>query len=114
MTSLDFKIDLALAALFMMSMSINAIPKKYNGIFWHFIRNNYHKHIFLGALFGMIISTTFSGVPIPIQLFLTVFCTGSICTIWEWFWGMVNGSKVDYKDVYYGVGAALIAVICHM
>lgn len=114
MTELDFKIDLTLGGLFILSMLLNAVPKRYTGVFWNFIRNNYHKHLLLGGLYGMMLSTTFSGVPIFMQLVFTLFTTGAICVGWEWFWGSLNGSKTDYNDVYYGVAASTLAVICHM
>ena len=114
MSGLDFKIDLVIVALFMLSILVNSVPKKYKGWFWDFVRNNYHKHILLGGLYGMVLSTTFSGVPILVALFITLFTTGVLCTTWEWAWGALNGSKVDYNDVYYGVAASALAVICHL
>jgi hypothetical protein len=114
MTSLDFKIDLVLASLFMLSICMNTIPKKHKGLFWDFLRNNYHKHVFLGGLFGMILSTTFDGVFEGMQIFLTLFVTGMLCTMWEWGWKAINNSEIDYKDVYWGVGAALVAVLYKM
>lgn len=114
MTSLDFKIDLTLASLFMLSICLSAVPKKYGGFFWNFIRNNYHKHIFLGGLFGMILSTTFTGIPVFIQLVITLFTTWALGTLWEWFWGAIRGAEVDYNDVYYAMGASCIATLYHM
>jgi hypothetical protein len=114
MTSLDFKIDLTLASLFLLSMGLNRIPKKYKGKFWDFLRNNYHKHIFLGGLYGMILSTTFLGVPIFIQLVITLFTTWALGTLWEWAWGALKRTEVDYNDVYYAMAAACIAVVYHL
>ena len=65
-------------------------------------------HILIGATLGWMLSLTYSGVPIPIQLFLTSFIIGVIGTCWEWGWHMKNGSKIDYWDVVRAVGAGLI------
>lgn len=114
MTSLDFKIDLTLASLFMLSICMSAVPKNNKGWIWDFLRNNYHKHIFLGGLFGMILSTTFKGVFEGMQIFLTLFVTGMLCTLWEWFWKAITKAEIDYKDVYWATGAALVAVLYKM
>ena len=114
MTHTDFVINWTLVVLLLVSLAFGKIPKKYEGKFWNFLRANYHKHIFLGGLFGMILSLTFSGVHEAIQIFLTVFTTGVLATLWEWGWAAYNGSKPDYNDVYVTIAAALIAVVAHM
>ena len=114
MTHTDFIINWTLVVLLLISLALGKIPKSYQGKFWNFLITNYHKHIFLGGLIGMILSLTYSGVPIPIQIFLTLFVTGVIAVSWEWGWAAYNKSKPDYNDVYVAVVAALIAVILHM
>jgi len=114
MTHTDIVINWILLLLLLVSLFLGKIPKTYQGKFWDFLRANYHKHIFVGALYGMVLSLTFTGVEEGMQLFLTVFTSGVLGTMWEWSWGAYNGTKPDYKDVYYTVGAALIAVVVHM
>jgi len=114
MTHTDLIIDYILGGLLVFSLLLNRIPLKYKGKFYDFLRENYHKHILGGVLYGMVLSTTFSGVPIFIQLVLTIFTTWALGTLWEWLWGAFTGSKVDNNDVWYAVAAAMIAVIYHM
>jgi hypothetical protein len=114
MTHTDIVINWILLLFLLVSLFLGKIPKTYQGKFWDFLRANYHKHIFVGALYGMVLSLTFSGVDEGVQLFLTAFTAGALGTLWEWAWGAFNGTKPDYNDVYYTVGAALIAVIAHM
>jgi len=73
------------------------------------IRNGLH--ILIGAGLGWVLSLTYSGVSIPIQIFLTVFVIGVIGTMWEWGWNMYNKSVVDYLDVVRAVAAGLVVVI---
>jgi hypothetical protein len=73
------------------------------------IRNKLH--ILIGAALGWVLSLTYSGVPIPIQIFLTVFVIGVIGTMWEWGWHMYNKSVVDYLDVVRAVIAGLVVNI---
>ena len=68
-------------------------------------------HILIGAALGWVLSLTYSGVPIPIQIFLTVFVIGVIGTMWEWGWNMYNKSVVDYLDVVRAVIAGLVVNI---
>jgi len=114
MTHTDFIIDLVLGGLLVLSLLLNKIPKTYVGKFWDFLRANYHKHFFGGGLYGMVLSTTFSGVPEVIQLGITLFTTWALGTLWEWAWGAFNGTKPDNNDVLYAVIASTIAVIAHM
>lgn len=114
MTHADFVISWALGVLFLISLALGKIPTSYKGKFWDFLRANYHKHILLGGLFGMILSLTFSGISKEMQLFLTLFNTAILGMLWEWGWGAFNKSKTDYNDVYYAVASALIAVVAHM
>lgn len=114
MTHTDFIISWILLVLFLISLALGKIPKSYEGKFWDFLRANYHKHIFLGGLFGMLLTLTFSGVHEGIQLFLTTFNTAVLGTLWEWGWKVYNKTEPDYNDVYVAVVAALIAVISHM
>jgi len=77
----------------------------------NFFKQNYHKHLIVGALISMLLSLTYSGVPLLIQLFLTAFVTGVIATMWEWGWNMYNSAEIDYKDVKYSIIGALITNI---
>jgi len=73
----------------------------------NFFKQNYHKHLLVGALISMLLSLTYSGVPLLIQLFLTSFVTGVIATMWEWGWNMYNSAPIDYKDVKWSIIGAL-------
>lgn len=114
MNKTDFTINAILFLLLFVSLAMNKIPKSYTGKFWEFLRANYHKHIFIGSIIGMILSTTFSGVAVALQLFLTIFVSGLLGGMWEAGWAAYNGTKPDVKDVIYTVVSALIAVILHM
>ena len=114
MTHTDLIIDYILGGLLAFSLLLNRIPLKYKGKFYDFLRENYHKHIFGGAIYGMLLSTTFSGIPIFIQLVLAIGTTLALGTLWEWLWGAFTGSKVDNNDVWFAVAASTIAVIAHM
>jgi hypothetical protein len=114
MSKTDFNIIAILFFLFFISLIMNKIPKSYTGKFWDFLKANYHKHLLLGGLIGMVINTTFSGVPVFLQLFLTIFVSGLLGGMWEAAWAAYNGTKPDIKDVFYTVLAALIAVVAHM
>jgi len=56
-------------------------------------------HYIIGALVGLLLSLTFSGV----ILFARLFIGGLISTVlglaWEWGWKMYNGNEIDNKDV---------------
>lgn len=114
MTHTDLIINWVLIVLLLVSLGLGKIPKSYEGKFWDFLRANYHKHIFLGGFFGMMLSLTFFGVHEIMQLFLTVFTTAVLGILWEWGWASCNDSEPDYNDVYVAVVAALIAVVAHM
>ena len=114
MTHTDFVISWTLLVLILISLFLGKIPKTYKGKIWNFLRANYHKHIFGGGLYGMVLSTTFSGIGEGMQLFLTVFTTGVLATLWEWGWKVYNKTEPDYNDVYVAVVAALIAVVANM
>ena len=114
MTHTDFIIDMVLGGLLVFSLLLKRIPKKYTGKFYDFLRANYHKHVFGGALYGMMISTTLLGVPIFIRMVIVLFTTWALGTLWEWLWGAFTNSEVDQNDVYYAMAAAGLAVIYHM
>ena len=74
------------------------------------IRNGFH--ILIGAVLGWLLFKTYSGIPIPIQIFLTSFVIGVIGTCWEWGWHMYNkDNKIDYLDVVRAVIAGLVVNI---
>ena len=77
----------------------------------NFFKQNYHKHLLVGAFIGWVLTLTYSGVPLLIQLFLTGFISGVLATMWEWGWNMYNASKIDYEDVKYSIIGALITHI---
>jgi hypothetical protein len=77
----------------------------------NFLKQNYHKHLLVGAGIGWVLTLTYSGVPLLIQLFLTGFISGVIATMWEWGWNMYNSAPIDYKDVKYSIIGALITNI---
>ena len=114
MTYTDIVINWVLLLLLLVSLFLGKIPKTYKGKFWNFLRANYHKHAFGGALYGMILSLTFSGIHESMQLFFTIFTAGFLGVLWEWGWGAFNDTEPDYNDVYVTVVAALIPVIAHM
>ncbi len=64
-------------------------------------------HILVGAVLGWLLFKTYSGIPIPIQIFYTSFIIGVIGTMWEWGWQMYNGSEIDEWDVVRAVAAGL-------
>lgn len=66
------------------------------------IKNNYYAHLIIGLIIGIILSTTFEGVPTFIQYFLTTFVATVSGIAWEWFWKMYNDSEIDYRDVLWG------------
>jgi len=67
-------------------------------------------HGVVGAVLGYLLSLTFGGVPLSIQIFLTIFVVGIIGIMWEWFWKMYNHSEIDYLDVVRAVVPALFFV----
>jgi hypothetical protein len=72
------------------------------------IKNNYYAHLIIGLIIGIILSTTFEGVPTFIQYFLTTFIATVSGIAWEWFWKMYNDSEIDYRDVLWGsIGSVL-------
>ncbi len=74
------------------------------------IRNGLH--VLIGAGLGWVLSLTYLGIPIPIQIFLTSFVIGVIGTCWEWGWHMYNkDNKIDYWDVVRAVLAGLVVNI---
>jgi hypothetical protein len=114
MTHTDLIIDYILGGLLVFSLLLNRIPKTYEGKFWNFLRANYHKHIFGGGLYGMMLSTTFTGVPIFMQLVFTIGTTWALGTLWEWLWRAFTKAEIDKNDVWFAVAASTIAVIAHM
>lgn len=68
-------------------------------------------HVLIGAVLGWVLFLTFNGIPIPIQIFLTVFIISVGGTMWEWGWHMRNKSKIDYWDVVRAAVAGLLIVI---
>lgn len=79
-----------------------------------FIKQHWHWHLLVGALIGWVLTKTFSGVPIPIQIFLVIFISGAIGTLWEWIFGALGKAKVDYRDVLFGVIGALLYYFIHL
>ena len=77
----------------------------------NFFKQNYHKHLLVGAGIGWVLTLTYAGVPLLIQLFLTGFISGVIATMWEWGWNMYNSAPIDYEDVKYSIIGALITNI---
>ncbi len=74
------------------------------------IRNGLH--ILIGAGLGWVLSLTYSGIPIPIQIFYTSFIIGVLGTMWEWGWKMSNkDNEIDYLDVVRAILAGLVVVI---
>jgi hypothetical protein len=69
------------------------------------IRNGFH--ILIGAVLGWLLFKTYSGVPIPIQIFYTAFLIGVGGTMWEWGWHMATKSEIDKWDVVRAVAAGL-------
>jgi len=68
-------------------------------------------HYLIGAVIGMLLFQSFSGVPFAVQLFITTFIMGVIGGMWEWGWNMYNGSKIDEWDVVRAVLAGLLVNI---
>ena len=68
-------------------------------------------HYLIGAVIGMLLFQSFSGVPFAVQLFITTFIMGVIGGMWEWGWNMYNGSEIDYYDMLRGVAGALTSLI---
>ena len=77
----------------------------------NFFKQNYHKHLLVGAFIGFVLTLTYAGVSILIQLFLTGFISGVFATMWEWGWNMYNSAPIDYEDVKYSIIGALITNI---
>lgn len=72
-------------------------------------------HVLGGAIIGGILFQTFSGITIPVQLFLTAFIIGVGGTMWEWGWHMATKSKIDKWDVVRAVVAGIaVVVICNI
>jgi hypothetical protein len=78
----------------------------------NFFKQNYHKHLLVGAFIGWVLTLTYAGVPLLIQLFLTCFVSGVIATMWEWGWNMYNSAEIDYQDVKYSIiGAGITNIL---
>jgi len=76
----------------------------------NFIKQNYHLHLLGGALIGWLLSLTFSGVPIVIQYFITIFVLTLLGIGWEWGWTAYNKSPIDYRDVFWGVVGSILSL----
>ena len=76
----------------------------------NFIKQNYHLHLLGGALIGWLLSLTFSGVPIVIQYFITIFVSTLLGVGWEWGWTAYNKSPIDYRDVFWGVVGSILSL----
>jgi hypothetical protein len=74
------------------------------------IKNNYHLHLVIGLIIGIILSTTFEGVPIFIQYLITTFIATVSGIAWEWFWKMYNNSEIDYRDVFWGAIGSILGL----
>jgi hypothetical protein len=76
-----------------------------------FFKEHYHLHLLVGGLIGWVLSTTFDGVPLFFQFFLTIFVSTAIATMWEWGWAAAGKAIVDYWDVAWTVIGAVTALI---
>jgi hypothetical protein len=76
----------------------------------NFIKQNYHLHLLGGAIIGWLLSLTFSGVPIVIQYFITIFVSTLLGVGWEWGWTAYNKSPIDYRDVFWGVVGSILSL----
>jgi hypothetical protein len=76
----------------------------------NFLKQNYHLHLLGGALIGWVLSLTFSGVPIVIQYFITIFVSTLLGIGWEWGWTAYNKSPIDYRDVFWGVVGSILSL----
>jgi hypothetical protein len=76
----------------------------------NFIKQNYHLHLLGGALIGWVLSLAFSGVPLFIQYFITIFVSMLLGIAWEWSWKAYNDSEIDYRDVFWGVVGAVVTL----
>jgi hypothetical protein len=74
------------------------------------IKNNYHLHLVIGLIIGLILSTTFEGVPIFIQYLITTFIATVSGIAWEWAWKMYNNSEIDYRDVFWGTLGSILGL----
>ena len=88
------------------------------------LKKNYQLH-FLGMyIIGCKLVTTYDGIELGFQIFLTTLVTAGLGILWEWGWAAYNKSEVDYGDVISGIiggtislfinnylGAAIIAFI---
>ena len=74
------------------------------------IKNNYHLHLVIGLIIGIILSTTFEGVPIFIQYLITTFIATVSGIAWEWVWKMYNNSEIDYRDVFWGTLGSILGL----
>jgi hypothetical protein len=68
-------------------------------------------HVLGGLIIGFILTLTFDGIILPVQIILTIMCVGIPSTMWEWGWQMYNKSEVDYWDVVRAIVAGLTVVI---
>jgi len=75
-----------------------------------FFKQNYHLHLLVGGLMGWVLSLTFSGVPLFVQYFITIFVSGLTAVAWEWSWKMKNDAPIDYRDVFWTVLGAVITL----
>ena len=76
----------------------------------NFIKQNYHLHLLGGAIIGWVLYLTFSGVPLFIQYFITIFVSTLLGVGWEWGWTAYNKSPIDYRDVFWGVVGSILSL----
>jgi hypothetical protein len=76
----------------------------------NFIKQNYHLHLLGGALIGWVLSLTFSGVPLFVQYFITIFVSTLLGIGWEWGWKIKNDALIDYRDVFWGVVGSILSL----
>ena len=76
-----------------------------------FFKEHWYLHFIIGGFIGFVLTKTYDGVPIPVQVFLTIFVSGAIGTLWEWIWGALGKAKVDYIDVLFGITGAVLVFL---
>ena len=76
----------------------------------NFLKQNYHLHLLGGALIGWALSLTFSGIPLFVQYFITIFVSTLLGIGWEWGWTAYNKSPIDYRDVFWGVVGSILSL----
>lgn len=68
-------------------------------------------HYIIGALVGLLLSLTYSGVILFARLFIGGLISIVLGLFWEWGWKMYNGNEIDNKDVLRAVVACELVII---